>query len=135
MISCANIVTALTLKNGATLSRATHSNLVNPSLTLPVRHEPPLLDEIPIPPGLQPISVPEYVCLDSVRSALEKFDIKVPVNEIISAIREEESKLVVSERRHTICKRELSTIVASSPFQSNCHTSRPSSAGRSRIHS
>ncbi len=108
---------------------------VNPSLTLPAWHEPPPLDDIPIPPGLQPISLPEYVCLDSVRAALEKFDIKVPVNDIISAISEEESKLVVAERRHTICKRELSTIVASTPFQSNCHTSRSSSVGRSTIHS
>jgi len=83
---------------------------VNPSLALPVMHESPPLDDIPIPPGLQPIPLSEDVCLDSVRAALEKFDIKVPVNDIISAIREEESKLVVAERRHTICKRELSTI-------------------------
>jgi hypothetical protein len=50
-------------------------------------------------PGLQPIPLPEYVCLDSVRAALEKFDIKVPVNDIILAIREEESKLVAERRR------------------------------------
>lgn len=109
---------------------------VNPSLTLPAWHEPPPLDDIPIPPGLQPISLPEYVCLDlAVRAALEKFDITVPVNDIISAVRDDESKLVVAERRHTICKRELSTIVASTPFQSNCHTSRSSSVGRFTIHS
>jgi hypothetical protein len=72
--------------------------IVNPSLALPARHESPL-DDIPIQPGLQPISLPEYVCLDSVRAALEKFDIKVPVNDIILAIREEESKLVAERRR------------------------------------
>ena len=87
---------------------------VDPRLTLPARSKTPPLADIPIPPGLKPTS--EYVCLDSVRAALEKFHIKV-VNDIISAIREEESKL--AERRHTICKRESSTIVASTPFQSN----------------
>jgi len=33
---------------------------VNPSLPLPTRHEPPPLDDIPIPLGLQQISLPEY---------------------------------------------------------------------------
>jgi len=70
---------------------------VNPSPSLPTRHECPPLDDIAIPPGLQPISQPEYVCLDSVTAALENLNVSVPMNDIISAIREEESKLIVPE--------------------------------------
>ena len=82
---------------------------VNPSLSLPARHESPPLDDIPISPGLQPISQPEYVCLDSVMAALENLNVKVPMNDIISAIREEEFKSIL---QHS--PRELSTMVDSS---------------------